>query len=204
MMFVRAIVLSCLIATGSAVSAADPAPLRESTVTARQEMQKFGTCVADASPVKAAKTLRMDFSSNTYESALRNLAQANDDCFRRRRDAMRSHNLSFAGAIAERLVERDPSPLNVRLMKSSAAQPNPKAPSDAIAFCVVRSAPDDVAKLFATDVATDAERSAVQALQPVTKACSKGPQLATTDEGLRAMLATAAFRIVATQMAEAN
>ena len=202
-MFVRTAIFGVVILASTAAIAADPAPLRESSVTVRQEMQKFGICVADASPEKASKTLLMDFRSNTYESALRNLAKANDDCFRRRKDAMRAHNLSFAGAIAERLIERDASPLNARLIRGSAVPANPRTPSDAIAFCVVRSAPDDVAKLFATDVATDAERAAVQALQPVTKACSQGQQLTTNNEGLRAMLATAAFRTV-TEVAEAN
>lgn len=204
MMFVSALILSAGIAAGTAAIAADPDPLRESSTAARQEMQKFGTCVADSSPEKATKTLLMDFRSSSYALALRNLATANEDCFRRRKDAMRAHNLSFAGAVAERLVERDPSPINARLIRGSTVPADPRTPSDAIAFCVVRSAPDDVAKLFLTNVATDAERGAVQALQPVTNACSKGHQLATTDEGLRAMLATAAFRTVATQMAEAN
>jgi hypothetical protein len=70
---------------------------------------------------------------------------------------------------------------------------------------VVRSAPDDVARLFATEVASDAERAAAKALQVASDACARNQaRLETTPEGLRSMLATAAFRTVTTSVAEAN
>ena len=192
-------VLTVLIAislTAAPALSEEPKPLRESTANARQQMDRFGTCVADRSPDKSAQTLSMDFRSSSYKSAMRALARANEDCFRRYRDAMRANNLSFAGAIAERLMERDSVPLNMRIVKASATAAAARSPSDAIAICVVRSAPDDVARLFATDVASDGEKSAIGSLQLATRLCSRGQQLETTVEGMRAMLATAAFRTV--------
>ena len=182
----------------------DPKPLRESSATARQEMERFGTCVADRSPEKAAQTLSMDFRSTTYQSAMRNLARANEDCFRRYRDAMRANNLSFAGTMAERLIERDTTPINVRIARTAHVPVPPRTPSDAIAICVVRSAPDEVGKLFATEVASEGEQAAIKDLQFVTNLCSQGqPKLETTVEGMRAMLATAAFRTINAGAAEA-
>lgn len=174
--------------------AEEPAGLRESSPVARQEMERFGICVANRSPEKAAQTLHMDFRSTTYRSALRNLARTNEDCFKRGR--MSSPGLPFAGAIAERLMERHAEPINVRLARAvSNRAPTSRAPSDAIAICVVRTVPDEVAKLFATEVATPEEAAAAASLDFALKLCSQGqPRLEANVEGLRAMLATAAFR----------
>ena len=118
---------------------------------------------------------------------------------------MRSGGLSFAGALAERLLERDASALNARIIRAGSTQTAARSPSDAIALCVGRSAPDDVARLFATEVASDAERDAAKALQVASDACARNQaRLETTPEGLRSMLATAAFRTVTTAVAEAN
>ncbi len=189
---------------GAPAAAQAPKPLEESSANARVQMARFATCVADRSPEKAARTISMDFRSTTYRSALKNLSDANRDCYGYRA-TMRVGGLSFAGALAERLLERDASPLNARIIRAGSAQTAARSPSDAIALCVVRSAPDDVARLFATEVASAAERDAVKALQVATDACARNQaRLETTPEGLRAMLATAAFRTVTTSVAEAN
>ena len=200
--------VSTLIALAGVVSAPAaaqaPKPLEESSANARVQMERFATCVADRSPEKAARTISMDFRSTTYRSALKNLADANRDCYGYR-STMRSGGLSFAGALAERLLERDASALNARIIRAGSGQTAARSPSDAIALCVVRSAPDDVARLFATEVASGAERDAVKALRVALDACARNQaRLETTPEGFRAMLATAAFRTVMTSVAEAN
>lgn len=201
-------IVSTVVAIAGIVSAPaaaqDRKPLEESSANARVQMERFATCVADRSPEKAARTISMDFRSTTYRSALKNLADANRDCYGYR-STMRSGGLSFAGALAERLLERDASALNARIIRAGSAKTAARSPSDAIALCVVRSAPDDVAGLFATEVASDAERDAVKALQLASDACARNQaRLETTPEGLRSMLATAAFRTVSTAVAEVN
>jgi len=195
-----------LAATLALLPAAAPAqPAEGSSPGARRAVQQFGACVADQSSEKAARTLAMDFRSPTYRSALANLARANERCFGYR-GAMRSSGLLFAGAIAERLMARDPAPLNARLVRA-AARPAPPArsPSDAIAICVVRSAPDETARLFATEVASEAEAKAAGALGIAVRLCSQGQRpLVTNVEGLRGMLATAAFRNVLTSSVTLN
>ena len=182
--------------------AQDRKPLEESSANARVQMERFAACVADRSPEKVARTISMDFRSTTYRSALKNLADANRDCYGYR-STMRSGGLSFAGALAERLLERDASALNARIIRAGSAQTAARSPSDAIALCVVRSAPDDVARLFATEIASNAERDAVRALQIASDACSRDQaRLETTPEGLRSILATAAFRTVNPDVAE--
>lgn len=198
-------IVSTLVALAGVVSVPAAAkPLEESSANARVQMERFASCVADRSPEKAARTISMDFRSTTYRSALRNLSDANRDCYGYRA-TMRAGGLSFAGAVAERLLERDTSALNARIIRAGSAQTAARSPSDAIALCVVRSAPDDVARLFATEVASAAERDAFKALQVASDACARNQaRLETTPEGLRSMLATAAFRTVTTAVAETN
>jgi len=173
----------------------------ESTPEARLQMQAFGACVADHSPAKAAQTLASDFRSANYHSAIRALNENNHDCSRLlpRRSTLRSSGLLFAGAMAERLMAVDKRPLNVRLVQA-AARPAPAtySLSDKIAMCVVRSAPDDAARLFSSEVGSSSESAAVKSLEVAVRLCSTGgPTLQVNREGLRAMLATAAFRNVA-------
>ena len=164
---------------------------------ARRAAQDFGRCIADRSPELAAEMLTIDFTTRAYRSRLDRLLRSNATCLRPR-GRMRTSRLLVAGAIAETLVERDGDPVNVRLARAATRAAIPaRSPSDRVAICTVRSAPDEVGALFATEVASEAETAAARALEPVATLCSaSGPVLETTPAGLRAMLATAAFRSV--------
>ncbi|MEO7170291.1 MAG: hypothetical protein ABIY39_07965 [Sphingomonas sp.] len=161
-------------------------------------IQRLGACVADASTAKARRTLSSDFRQGGYRLALKQLADANRTCPSfRGYTRLRSSNLLFAGAIAERLIERDGVAVNRELAKA-AGKPAPPTYSvtDGAAMCVVRSSPDGVAKLFAADVATPEEQAASAPLQQVMSRCLSGRPVDVTTDGLRAMLATAAFRSI--------
>lgn len=177
---------------------AQPA-LPPSSPEALRTIQSFGSCIADASTAKAAQTLAGDFRTPAYRRSIDQLVEANRLCAASRGwSRMRASRLLLAGAIAERLIERDGKPVNVELTKA-AAKPaaSSYSPTDTAAMCVVRSVPDDVAKLFATEVATDAEKSAADAVQPVMVRCLPSTSsVSITTDGLRAMLATAAFRSI--------
>lgn len=170
-----------------------------SSPEALRTIQSFGSCIADASTAKAAQTLAGDFRTPAYRRGIDQLVEANRLCAASRGwSRMRASRLLLAGAIAERLIERDGKPVNVELTKA-AAKPaaSSYSPTDTAAMCVVRSVPDDVAKLFATEVATDAEKSAADAVQPVMERCLPSTSsVSITTDGLRAMLATAAFRSI--------
>ncbi|WP_034161254.1 hypothetical protein [Sphingomonas sp. ERG5] len=168
-----------------------PAP-----VEARQTVARYGACVADHSPEKARAVLLLDFHSGQYRTGLRALSDNNRGCFGRR-GKMRSDPVLFAGAIAERLLERGDGVLKARLARAAAgAAPATFGPSDALAQCVVRSVPDDVDALLAAEVATDAEANALRALDLVAKQCGQGRQVDISAGGMRAILAASAFRNV--------
>lgn len=162
---------------------------------ARIAVRDYGTCVASRSAGAAADVLARDFTTRQYQQGLRVLSRNNEDCFRRR-GRMSSHNLLFAGAIAEHLIEQPAEPLNARLARAAVLPAAPAfSPTDRVAGCVVRSVPDDVARLFSTEVASQAELTAAQALAAVMSHCNTERRpMSVSPAGLRAMLATAAFR----------
>ena len=167
---------------------------RVPTPAARTELHRFAACVAERSRDLAVETLRRDFTTARYRNALRSLARNNESCFRRR--SLYASGLPFAGSLAEHLLNRDPAPLNVRLARSAdQPAPRPFSATDRVSLCVVRSVPDDVARLLATEIGSEAESQAVAALGLAVRVCSQGgPRLVTPAAGLRAIVATAAFR----------
>ncbi|WP_432770641.1 MAG: hypothetical protein HEQ22_07880 [Sphingopyxis sp.] len=169
---------------------------------ARQTMARYAACIADGSPDKVADVLTRDFRTTEYRNGLRNLSRANEGCARRTglRDTLRMNNLPFAAALAEVMIERDTAPLNARLAKAASGKEAPTfAPSDKVAMCVARSTPDDVAALFASEPGSDGEEQAAAKLLPVADMCGQGVKVEASVTGLRSILATASFRLLAAQ-----
>jgi hypothetical protein len=178
----------------------DRAPMSRST------LQEFGACVARESPLRAASLLTSDFTTRAYARGLHDLGLNNNTCLRvsgSNRATLRTSDMLFAGSIAESLVEQRPDPVNVQLARAATRPPAATySQSDKAAQCVVLSLPDDVARLFATEVASPQEEAAAAAIQPILQRCSPQARIQVNTEGLRAMLATAAFR--STQAASAG
>ena len=175
---------------------AQPVPQRSSP-DALRTIQSFGSCIADASTARASAALAGDFRTPAYRRAMDQLVEANRLCAGSRGwSRMRASRLLLAGAIAERLIERDGNAVNRELARAATLPAaSTYSPTDSAAMCVVRSVPDEVGKLFASDVASAEEDNAAKAIAPVMERCLRNPVSVTTD-GLRAMLATAAFRSI--------
>lgn len=185
----------------AAAQAAAPVPATADPA-ARMVMARFASCVAQASPDKVSEVLTRDFRTSEYRNGLKNLARANEGCAERvgLKGKLYGSNLSMAAALAEVMIERDAAPLNVRLAKAAIGKEAATfAPSDKVAMCVARSTPDDVATLFGTEAGSDSETQAAAALQPAVKACSADVAIEAAPFGLRAILATASFRLLAAQ-----
>lgn len=176
------------------ISKADP--------EARLTMARFATCVAGSSPEKVADVLTRDFRTTEYRNGLKNVVRANEGCATRvgLRGRLSGSNLPMAAALAEAMLARDTAPLNVRLAKAASGKEAPTfAPSDKIAMCIARSTPDDVAALFATEPGSGNETKAATKLQPAVQLCSREAKLETSVAGLRSIVATATFRLLAAQ-----
>jgi hypothetical protein len=173
----------------------------QSDAEARSTMTRFANCVLDSSAEKAAELLQRDFRTASYRSGLQNLSRNNEGCARKAglSGRMRMSNLAFAGALAEGLIGRREIPTNALLARAAAL---PAAPTysftDGVAMCVVRSVPDEVAALFASDVGASGESKAIDGLQTPAALCARAADarqpLSISPAGLRAMLATAAYR----------
>ena len=171
---------------------------------ARVALGEFGKCVAMAEPGESARVIGMDFTSARYRTALRLLAdEARDDCARDavgNGNALRSANLLMAGAIAEGLLAGSGEPLNARLLRAAQASVPTYSPTDAISQCLARSLPDDAARLFRAAPASPQEAEAATALQAAVPACTRaagvGQRMDASVAALRAMLATATFRLL--------
>ncbi len=174
----------------------------DSDTKARLTMASYAACVADSSRDRVADVLARDFRTTEYRNGLRNLSRANEGCARKvgLRGSLRMANLPFAAALAEEMLRRDPAPLKARLAKAAAGVEAPTfAPSDAVAMCIARSAPDEVATLFSSAPGSAEEKAALAPVETVAGMCSPNAKLEITAIGLRSIVATASYRLLAAQ-----
>ena len=172
------------------------------TPEARQMMARYAACLVGGSSEKVADLLTRDFKSGEDRSGVRSLQRANETCSRKigLRGSLRMADLPISAALAEELLRRDPTPLNVRLAKAAAGEPAPTySPSDQVAMCVARSVPDDVAALFASEPGSPAETAELGKIEKVAAMCGRGMKLEISPIGLRSIVATASYRLIASQ-----
>ncbi|WP_428629452.1 hypothetical protein [Sphingopyxis sp.] len=200
-----AIVAALAICTPSA--ALEPIAANDAnTPEGRLAIEAYGACVVKLSPKESARVLSMDYKKSTYRTALKMLVKdAERPCARASfgTGRMRGDDLSMAAAIAEALIEADPTAVNARLAGIGAAQRTPLGKTDAVAHCLARSLPDQVSQLFATAPASEAEAAAaaplLQAVPTCARATAAPEQYDLSIPAVRAILATASFRILAAQ-----
>lgn len=190
---------------GSSVAAQ---PVRKETDVTKQRaaIEAWTTCIADENPERVGKALARDFTSREYRSEMLALAKTrvSSRCFQAMPGEYRRIELGglpFAGGLAERMMEQDAQPLLTRLTRAVVGKiPETYSPTDTIAMCTVRGAPQQVAALFATPSSSSEEDKALAALAPVVDICAaEGRKLEASALGLRSMLATASFRLLAAQ-----
>lgn len=169
------------------------------TPEARLAVAKFAQCIARASPAKVHDVLIADFRTSAYRQGLRVLGDNNRDCYRTRA-TMRAGGLALAAALAEAMIRANPKPLRSRLAAAAVGKAAPTyAPSDAVAMCVARSAPDETAALLTAPIASPEESAAAGKLGLAVNLCSKQQATSITGYGLRSILATATYRLLAAQ-----
>lgn len=167
--------------------AADPASLAE--------MQEFGRCAARRRPAKAAALLQMDYTTPQYQQALKRLAMSNSSCAPHQQG--RFAGVLFAGALAEELLSHTDGLADALTYHPGDPTVQTISETDLIAACVARTAPGEVAGLFATPAASAAETAVMRTLAPAVEKCvATGQRARFNHPGLRAILATASYRIV--------
>jgi hypothetical protein len=173
---------------------------RSNDKLSRVALEEWAACIARNNPGEATRILTMDFKSPTYGRAMQTLSKDSRGCVQFR-GTLRSGGLLFAGEMAEALLER-PGNAPLAALARAAAEPAPTAFSftDKVAICTVRSSPNDVAALFATERDGAEETVALKKVSATMGLCARAAEakkpLSINPAGLRAMLATAAFRSV--------
>ena len=187
--------------------AAAPATVEPSnTPEGRAALAAFAGCIVRSSPDKVRSALTRDFRTLGYREELKALTVSNHGCLndwegaqRSRRVKLRAGGLPFAAALAEAMMKRDATPLNVRLVRAAGIDAPTYSPADKVAMCLARSDPDDAAALLNAPIASGDEVTAAGALAPALKLCTQGTSVVLEPYGLRAILATASFRLLAAQ-----
>ena len=167
---------------------------------ARLALEGWASCVARKNASEARRVLSMDFTTATYGRAIRMLAEEDKACMGFR-GKMRAGGLLFAGEMAEALLESEGPVASALARAASGPATTAFSFTDKVAVCVVRSVPNEVASLFATARNSDQEAAALRSHALPRGMCARAAEakkpLEVSPSGLRAMLATAAFRTVA-------
>jgi hypothetical protein len=163
-----------------------------------EAMHNFGACVVRMTPAGAEEVLAMDFRTDEYREKLSRLAKGHDRCTRPRTE-LRFNGVLFAGAMAEALLEEPGRRVLTRLSAAEdlAAPVAARSPLEAMALCGVITRPAAVGRLLESDVASDKEAEAIEALSPTLSACLTGADKAELNvPAVRSIVALAAWRIV--------
>ena len=167
---------------------------------ARRFMDDFARCIAGRQPRKAAAVLALPYASEQAGTAANQLAESQMDCLgpfdgnlslslgsASLEAGMAEYFLANPGKI-EDLRRRDPG---------SFAYVQP-AGIEAFGECVVAQNPAAVGTLVGTEVASDAEHAATDAIAPHLAACiSEGQTLALDRTAVRQLLAVSLYKHVA-------
>lgn len=163
-----------------------------------EAMHNFGACVVRTTPAGAEEVLAMDFRTDEYREKLSRLAKGHDRCTRPRTE-LKFNGVLFAGAMAEALLEEPGRRVLTRLSAAEdlAAPVAARSPLEAMALCGVITRPAAVGRLLESDVASDKEAEAIEALSPTLSACLTGADKAELNApAMRSIVALAAWRIV--------
>jgi hypothetical protein len=166
----------------------------------RLALEGWASCVARKNAGEATRVLTMDFTTPKYDRAIKMLSEEDRSCIGFR-GTLRAGGLLFAGEMAEALLESDATPIGTALVRAASTPATTGFSfTDKVAICVVRSVPSDVAALFATERDSAAETALINELATPMGMCANAAKarkpLSVSPAGLRAMLATAAFRAI--------
>ena len=163
-----------------------------------EAMQNFGACVVQMTPSGAEEVLAMDFRTEAYREKLARLAKGHDRCTRPRTE-LKFNGVLFAGALAEALLKEPGKKVLTKLtLAEELATPIAARSSlEAMALCGVVTRPAAVGRLIESEISSDKEAEAIEALSPTLNGCLSGADKAELNRpGLRSVMALAAWRFV--------
>lgn len=194
--------LACAVAPAAAAGQGGSSPRRSDPESIRM-LHRYSACLAERRLEEARQVLAMDSRSHEYGVKIDSLGTRHHGCIRN--GTLKMNRLLFAGGLAEALLR--PALAGAALGPLVAYDPAkpPIVASDeteGMGLCAVRSMPDRVAKLLATEVASPDEARALGAITPDLGSCLRqGASAGFNATGLRAILALATYKLVRHNMA---
>lgn len=174
------------------------------TPRAALAVHELARCVFLAEPNRVRTLLTMRQADSRYASTFQHLVERNA-CLAA--GTLSTNNRIFKGALAEFALFRDlgGEPLAAHVGDDPALPPiRTSDESEIMSICVVRARPEQVEALFQTEPSSRSETAALQAIAPTLPGCLRRGARAELDRSsLRAMLASAAFRLADRGHAEA-
>lgn len=199
--------MSLMLALMADVAMATPPAPQPATPDAQsiKTMYMFAACAANRMPTRAKALLALDPAADDTRAAVQGFSiDASDGrsggggCLNP--GLLRFNSVYLFGALGELRVRSRVKPADAAgAVAYDPSRPAIKARNDGevIALCTVRTAPAQTWALFATPVASDAERVAFKALTPAIGQCvAAGVNVKMNRPGLRALLGYAAYRLV--------
>ena len=179
-------------------AAAKPIAGQPSDDLSIQAMHNYAACVADHTREGAIELLALDYRSPEYVKKVNRLAHGTSG-YCAPGQAYRFSAVLFAGGLAERLmVEKlDAARLaNLAAYDAAKAPIEARNPTELTAICVVRAEPAKTWAIFQSEPTSRGELDALQAIGPTLMGCvPSGTKMAFNKQGVRAMLALAAYRL---------
>lgn len=197
--------LAMLAALAIPTMAASADARRPVTPRATLAVHELARCIFVAEPNRVRELLTMGPGDPRYASTFEHLVERNA-CLNY--GTIAANDRVFKGSLAEFALLRDlgGSPLAARVAYDPSRPPIRTADeSEIMSICVVRAAPHEVEALFGTEPSSRSETVALQAIAPVLPGCLRSGARAELDRSsLRAMLASAAFRLADRDGAETS
>ena len=181
-----------------ALAAASPVYGTKSDASAVEALHNFGGCIVKMTPSGAEAVLALDYRTDEYREKLRRLARGHDRCTLPRTE-LRFNGVLFAGAMAEALLEEPKRSVLRRLIdaEEQASSISARSPLEEMTLCSVKTRPAAVGRLLKSDVQSEEEAQAIEALSPTLDAClAAAHKVELNRPALRSVLALAAWRVV--------
>lgn len=187
----------CVASLGSSGAlAAEQKPVQGTPKDALKIMHDYATCVAKREPKRVNAILLMDYRTPEYKKEMEALISLRQGCLGFGK--LRMGGLLLPGALAEAKFEADFGARSSGDLFPADWSRNPVqalSDSDAMAYCVVRTAPDAARKVISTNVASGEEAEAIKEVTPVLPGClAPGGSAKMNKPALRSLLALALYR----------
>lgn len=203
--------LAALLLFGAAAVQSPPAaasvPLQPSVDSAeqRQALKDLISCMAEARPRWARRTLSRPYLSDAQASDAAQALNGSDTCLREDEAEITFRTSSVVAALAEHFLRADLARADFARVARALNTLPPLNVSEDFALCVAANDPAAARDLALSELGSEAEMAAARRVVATVEACHNPGEAPTVDlQALRALVSTALYRGVASVVGSEN